>query len=248
MRPACAAQAARRLRMAVRSPSRGWRREIALPTSFDHCEAKSASPDFDYEGCVLEARNATQVRRGRLCGCGARRGQATLYNKTSTTNCLLTCRALHCCAMQPNGPVPGVPPSRQDSYSFPDITLDFGLAEGAPSDIELYVIGWPRRISLEMQVGRPPGGGGQGGQPPCPIRVAGGPSTAAWTPGALLVAQCSAVFGPLADHLPCVLDQHAASPPAPACRCSRRWRQRTRCPRMSQTQTPRRRCTSPSPT
>ncbi|KAL4442074.1 hypothetical protein ABPG77_011335 [Micractinium sp. CCAP 211/92] len=92
-------EAAHRLRMAVRSPSRGWKREIALPTSFDHCEAKSASPDFDYEGCVQEARNATQ-----------------------------------------------------DSYSFPDISLDFGLAEGAPTDMELYVIGWPRRISLEVQV------------------------------------------------------------------------------------------------
>lgn len=92
-------EAACRLRMAVRSPSRGWKREISLPTSFDHCEARSASPDFDYEACVLEARNVTQ-----------------------------------------------------DSYSFSDISLDFGLAEGAPTDIELFVIGWPRRISLEMQV------------------------------------------------------------------------------------------------
>lgn len=74
-RPACSAQAAHRLRMAVRSPSRGWKREIALPTSFDHCEAKSASPDFDYEGCVLEARNATQV--GRCRGEAAPRAGAT---------------------------------------------------------------------------------------------------------------------------------------------------------------------------
>lgn len=49
-------------------------------------------------------------------------------------------------------PPPHPSPLPQDSYSFPDISLDFGLAEGAPTDMELYVIGWPRRISLEVQV------------------------------------------------------------------------------------------------